>query len=75
MRVADGDRHMLLYGSGKTIWANPLGSCRFGYDDVLIVEPVGSYFCRGDLVRSVDRFSRIPGPTCVLGDFIPYKRR
>jgi hypothetical protein len=75
LRIADNDHHTLLYGSGRTIWANHLGGqCGFGSDDVLITEPVGSYYCRGDLVRSMDRLSRIPGPACVLGDFVPYTR-
>jgi hypothetical protein len=74
LRVSESDRHTLLYGSGKTIWANPLGQCGFGYDDVLVTEPLGSYHCRGDLVRSFDRSSHIPGPSCVLGDFVPYSR-
>ena len=75
LRTSDSDRHLLLYGSGKTIWANPLGrQCGFGSDDVLITEPVGSYYCRGDLVRSMDRFTRIPGPACILSDFVPYTR-
>ena len=29
---------------------------------------------RGDLVRSFDPVSKIPGPTCRLGAFIPYTR-
>jgi hypothetical protein len=75
LRTSDNDRHTLLYGSGRTMWANHLDrSCGFGRDDVLITEPVGSYYCRGDLVRSIDRFSHIPGPACVLGDFVPYTR-
>lgn len=75
LRTSDDDRHMLLYGSGKTIWANYLDrQCGFGSDDILITEPFGSYYCRGDLVRSIDRLSRIPGPACVLGDFVPYVR-
>ncbi|MFL6725982.1 MAG: hypothetical protein ACJ8FS_05660 [Sphingomicrobium sp.] len=75
LRVSDTDRHLLLYGNGRTMWANQLGrQCGFGSDDVLVTEPVGSYYCRGDLVRSFDRFSRIPGPTCVLGDFVPFSR-
>jgi hypothetical protein len=28
----------------------------------------------GDLVRSFDSVSKIPGPSCRLGDFIPYTR-
>ena len=75
LRISDEDRRMLLYGSGKTIWANNLyRQCGFGFDDILITEPVGSYYCRGDLVRSIDRLSHIPGPACVLGDFVPYVR-
>ncbi|MEA3067018.1 MAG: hypothetical protein QOK41_425 [Sphingomonadales bacterium] len=74
LQIVDNDHHTLRYGSGKTIWANHLGACGFGLDDVLVTEPIGAYYCRGDLVRSFDRFSRIPGPACVLGDFVPYTR-
>jgi hypothetical protein len=65
-----------LYGAGRTVWLNvPPGDCRGLRDsDVLVTEPLGQY-CRGDLVRSIDRYSKIPGPTCRLGDFIPYTRR
>jgi len=74
LRVSDTDRHMLLYGRGGMIWANDLGpECGFSVNDSLISEPLSRY-CRGDLVRSLDHVSQIPGPTCVLGDFVPYKR-
>lgn len=65
-----------LYGAGRTVWLNvPPGDCGGLRDsDVLVTEPLGQY-CRGDLVRSIDRYSKIPGPTCRLGDFIPYTRR
>lgn len=75
LRVSDNNRHTLLYGSGKTIFANSLpNECRIGLDDVLVTEPIGSHYCRGDIVRSFDRLSRIPGPSCVLGNFVPYTR-
>jgi hypothetical protein len=75
LRTSDTNRHVLVYGSGRTLWANQLGpSCGFGRDDVLVTEPIGSYHCRGDIVRSIDRYSRIPGPSCVLGDWVPYRR-
>jgi len=75
LRVSDNDRHTLLYGSGRTLWANQLGpGCGFRSDDILVTEPIGAYYCRGDLVRSIDRNSHIPGPSCVLGDFVPYTR-
>lgn len=75
LRISDTNRHVLIYGSGRTIFANQLGpQCGFGRDDVLVTEPVGSYHCRGDIIRSFDRFSTIPGPSCVLGDWIAYRR-
>jgi hypothetical protein len=74
LRTSDTNRHVLVYGSGRTLWANQLGpSCGFGRDDVLVTEPIGSYHCRGDIVRSIDRYSRIPGPSCILGDWVPYR--
>jgi hypothetical protein len=75
LRVSDTNSHILLYGSGRTIWSNNLGpGCGFRFNDILITEPIGSNFCRGDLIRSVDRLSHIPGPACVLNDFIPHTR-
>ncbi|HVU29917.1 MAG TPA: hypothetical protein VHE36_05900 [Sphingomicrobium sp.] len=75
LHVSDNDRHTLLYGSGKTIWASSLGpDCGFSRNDVLVSEPIGSYYCRGDIIRSFDRYTRIPGPSCRLGDFVPYTR-
>jgi hypothetical protein len=75
LRVADSDRHMLISGSGRIVWSNSLGpSCGFGPNDLLVFEPLGNQYCRGDIVRSVDRTSGIPGPSCVLGDFVPWVR-
>jgi hypothetical protein len=74
IRLSQTDPQTLVYGSGKTVWANDLGSCRMRQGDILITEPLGSRHCRGDIVRSMDSVSRIPGPTCVLGDFVPYSR-
>ena len=72
-RVSQSDRHTLLYGTGRTIWANHLGSgCGFNSSLTLVTQPIGSSHCRGDLVRSFDSFTRIPGPSCVLGEFTPY---
>jgi hypothetical protein len=74
LHISDTNHSFLIYGSGRTIWANNLGQCRFGADDVLVTHPFGSSYCRGDIVRSFDRMSRIPGPACVLSDFVPYTR-
>ena len=75
LRTSENNSHVLIYSTGRTTWANQLGQCRFGPDDILVTEPRGSQYCRGDIVRSIDRTSRFPGPTCILGDFVPYARR
>jgi hypothetical protein len=69
-------RGTILYGSGRTVWLVRMrdpcpGLSRF---DTLIVEPVGSQYCRGDHVRSLDPGSSIPGPICVIESFVPYSR-
>jgi hypothetical protein len=74
LRVVDS--HTALYGGGATIWVNRLATECPGMTrmDILVIEPLGTQYCRGDKVRSVDPVSRIPGPVCVLGDFVPYTR-
>ena len=74
LRVAN--RNTFTYRSGETIWVNRVqGSCGgFGQWDTIVTEPIGTQHCRGDLVRSFDPVSRIPGPSCQLGDFVPYTR-
>src|SRR5206468_2835263 len=75
LRISDNDRHTLLYGSGRTIWANSLGpGCGFNRNDVLVSEPIGSHYCRGELIRSFDRLSGFQSSSCVIGDFVPYTR-
>src|SRR3954470_12682351 len=75
LRIAEADRSTLVYGSGAIVWANHVGpGCRFGANDIPVFEPFSGSYCRGDIVRSIDRYSHIPGPSCVLGDFVPYTR-
>lgn len=73
MRIAD--RRTILYGSGATVWVNRMASdCFANSMDILVTHPTGSEYCRGDIVRSVSPQGGIPGPSCVLGDFVPYRR-
>ncbi len=69
-----GADRVVLYGRGRTLWVNRLSVDCAGMrrNDILIVEPVGGSYCRGDRVRSVDPISRIPGPGCRLNDFVPF---
>jgi hypothetical protein len=68
------DSRTVLYGSGKTVWLNHLRTECPGMNrmNILVTEPHGGQYCSGDTVRSLDPVSRVPGPTCVLGDFVPY---
>ncbi len=43
-------------------------------DDILITEPFGSQLCRNDQVRPLNRMSRIPKASLLLGNFTPYVR-
>ena len=71
------DERTIAYHSGATIWLNHLRSaCPSLRPPVtLIVEMHGSQYCRGDTVRAQPLHSSIPGPICVLGDFVPYRAR
>ena len=68
------DQHRLIYGSGATLWLNANECPGVSDNDILVLEPSASQHCRGDIVKTIDRISHIPGPVCVLGDFTPYRR-
>ena len=61
--------------TGKTLWINDTGkACKnISAMSTLIVERHGPQICRGDHVRAVELTGGIPGPVCILGDFVPYR--
>ena len=71
------DHESVGFRSGDTIWVNRLGPTCLGLDPTngLIVETYGSQRCRGDHIRVIEHPQSIPGPICVLGDFVPYRTR
>jgi hypothetical protein len=71
MRIAD--RHHLIYSIGSTVWLSTT-DCPVNSDDILVLHPTTSQYCRGDIVRTVSRVGQIPGPACVIGNFVPYRR-
>ena len=75
IRVSDD---ILLYRvSGNLVYRNDLrGGCPglARDNDVIVSEIRGPGPCRGDIIRLVDRASGIQGPSCVLGEFTPYRR-
>lgn len=70
------DDQTLLYRAGETLWVNRLASACPGIEPLgtLIVEVQGNQYCRNDLVRGLEAGAIIPGPSCRLGDFVPYRR-
>jgi hypothetical protein len=40
----------------------------------MVVRQFGSSTCSGDFFHLVDRSSGIRGPTCVFGEFVPYRK-
>jgi hypothetical protein len=75
VRVSDD---ILLYRvSGNLVYQNKLRYSCPGLardDDIIVSEQFGGQKCRGDLIRLVDRTSGIPGATCSLGEFVPYRK-
>ncbi len=69
------DQRTLTYRSGSTVWVNRLDVDCPGMRPLgtLVVEVQGSRYCRGDRVRALEPGRRIPGPVCILRDFIPYR--
>lgn len=76
IRVSD---NILLYrASGRLVYKNELkgGGCPgLARDtDIVVIETYGGQYCEGDLIKLVDRTSGIQGPSCVLGEFTPYRK-
>jgi hypothetical protein len=75
VRVSDD---ILLYrASGRLVYLNNLknGCPGLAHDtDIMVVKQFGSQTCEGDFFHLVDRSSGMRGPTCVFGEFIPYRK-
>jgi hypothetical protein len=75
IRISDD---MLLYRvSGRLVYQNKLKWACNGLaddDDIMVTETFGGQYCRGDIIRLVDRTGGFPGSHCVLGDFTPYRK-
>jgi hypothetical protein len=70
------DRSTVAYGWGRTIYVNHLpGECpALSPFNTLIIEASAGQYCRGDRVRGLEPGGIIPGPSCNLGDWVPYRR-
>lgn len=71
------DSQTLAYHDGPTIWVTHLGAPCPGIATLstVIVEPkLGGQYCRGDHVRGLEQGAIIPGATCFIGEWVPYRR-
>jgi hypothetical protein len=67
--------HTLTFRDGPTLWVNSVPGCSaLRNSDILVLEPVGSQYCRGDFVRTRDNVTLLPGPGCRLNEFVPYTK-
>ena len=71
------DASTLAYGWGSTIYINHLAAKCAGLSDLstIIVETSSGHYCRGDRLHVLQQGAIIPGPTCSLGDWVPYRSR
>jgi hypothetical protein len=70
------DSQTLALEQGRTLWVNRLRARCPGIAplNTVIVQPnLGTQYCRGDHIRGLEPGAIIPGPTCFLGDWVPYR--
>ncbi len=69
------DRTALVYGHGNTLWVNrPSNADSLDDDDVLVRTSYTAQVCNLDLVKLVDRSSRMQVGTVGLNEFVPYRK-
>ena len=68
---------MLYRAGGRRVYRNDLVAECPGLSpfDTVIVELHGSQICRNDQFRVLEQGSRIPGPYCRFGQFVPYTKQ
>ena len=71
------DSETVVYGGLSTIYINRLGAPCPGLSksSTIILHASGSHYCRGDWIRAIEPHAKVPGPTCILGNWVPYRRK
>lgn len=70
------DPQTVAYGTGKTIYISRFQAACPGISqfNTLIVEgALPGEYCRNDRVRGLAPGTTIPGPSCNLGEWVPYR--
>ena len=72
------DPATLVYDRGSVLYVNRLANACPGLREssIIVVQvSTGGQYCRGDRFQTREQqVSSVPGPTCILGEWIPYRR-
>ena len=71
------DENTLLFRDGRNlVYRNNLnGGCsNLGGQYALVTKTFGSRLCRGDIAQVADLHNNMVVGSCILGDFVPYRR-
>lgn len=71
------DAQTVAYGYSRTIYINRLqAACPAlsQFNTIIVEGGTGGQYCRGDRVRGLEPGAIIPGPSCNLGDWVPYRQ-
>ena len=69
------DAQNIAYGYGKTIYINRLAAAcpaLSQFNTIIVEAGTGGQYCRNDRVRGAEPGAIIAGPSCNLGDWVPY---
>ena len=71
------DSQTIAYELGRTLWINRLDQAcpAISPHNTIVAESHGAQYCRGDRIRGLETGATIPGPTCTLRNWVPYRRR
>lgn len=73
VQIIDGTA--LVFREGTTLYVNrPEGARILDWNDLPVFRIFGTGPCARDQVELRDRSSLFPGPTLLLGEFVPYRR-
>jgi hypothetical protein len=70
------DSQTIAYELGRTMWVNRLDQAcsAISPHNGIIVDVHSGQYCRGDRIRGFEPGAIIPGPSCTLRDWVPYRR-
>ena len=71
------DPQTVAYGYARTIYINRLAAAcpaLSQFNTIIVEGGTGGQYCRGDRVRGLEPGAIIPGPSCNLGDWVPYRQ-